>query len=486
MASCAILLSATTLTNQLEAAEPADWMSGEFGVSWVMSLRSRGHINNWDVAATVNQVKSIPGVKYVLFNLSQGAYGDQYLAPHSVLSDINPLSTPDNDRDLFKEVAEAFKAEGIKVIAYMACQGPAMLKHGARYTHDAQLVDGEWYSQSMVNWADHVRDVYRSNNRATFKKAYGEIIFAEYAERYGTLVDGWWFDNGSDNYDAQLLYDIAKEHNPNAVVASNGHKSYMDYRNGHPHPVANDGSLPASDNVNLPMLTDIEATPNGYFTEGTGEKTLGHMYMPLQRKWTSGAIVWTVAQGADWKGRCLEAGGSWTWSVGTSAALSLLNPGAVARIKEIVAAIPGNNSYPLVQIRKRNALGFCLNGGGAAPFPTQNVKLWSYIPDHVAMTWEEIDRGGGYFSYQRVGTNYSLDGGDSGAPGQNVYLWPTDKTNYNQHWQKINKGNGFVQLKKRNAPYAINGGNNGANQQNVNLWSVGSSSWNLQWEIEYR
>lgn len=487
LASCAMLFSATTLIDQVEAAETADWMSGEYGVSWRFNPNNRSSINNWNVNTLVNQVKSMPGVKYVIMNLSAGAYGDIYIAPHSVLSDITPTATPDNDRDLFLEAATAFKAEGIKVIGYIACQGPAMLKHGAAAAHDRQLVNGEWYSQAKVNWADHVRDVYRSNNIATFQKAFGEIIFEEYAARYGTLVDGWWFDNGSAYYDAQQLYDIAKTHNPNSTMASNGHKSFMAYRNGHPKPLNGVGGVSPSDDANEDyLLIPIEQTSNGYFTEGTGEKTLGHMYMPIQRLWNSGEIVWDAAQGIDWKGRCLQAGGAWTWNVDVDDNLSRLKLEAVSLIQEIVAGLPEINAYPLVQIRKRNALSFCLNGGGAAPFPGQNVKLWSYIPDHVAMTWEEIDRGNGYFSYQRVGTNYSIDGGAGGDNQQNVSLQPTDASDYDQQWQKVSTQSGFIKLKKRNANFAINGGNTGANGQNVNLWSVGSGSWNLQWEVEYR
>ena len=483
MAGCAILFSAATLSHQVRAAEPADWMSGEFGVGWTISFHNP-NIVNWDVSTTVNQVKSIPGVKYVLFNLSQGAFGDRYLAPHSVLSSITPGSTPNSGRDLFKELAEGFKAEGIKVIAYMACQGPAMLKHGAEYAYDKKFINGQWTSQAMNNWADHVRGIYGNTSEFTYKRAYADIIFKEYAKRYRTLVDGWWLDNGSDTHDAQRLYNIAKTYNPNTVVASNGNKTFMAYRNGHPTPMA---VASPSNNVNeTKLLIPIEGTPDGYFTENDGKKTLGHMYMPIQRTWNTGDLVFTASKGANWKGRCLNAGGAWTWSVGTQDHLSRLKLDAVVLLKEIVARLPKPSTTKLVQIRKRNALNFCLNGGGTAPYDGQNVRLWGYIADHPAMTWEEIDRGDGYYSYQKKGTNYSLDGGNGGINAQNVYLWSTSANNYNQHWKKVNKGGGYVQLKKRNAAFAVAGGNGGANAQNVKLFSASSGNWNLQWKIEYR
>ena len=63
---------------------------------------------------------------YVLFGLSGGAKGDGYIAPHSVLSKINPGSCP--ERDLFDDLATAFQAAGYKVLCYMATEGP-----GKRY-----------------------------------------------------------------------------------------------------------------------------------------------------------------------------------------------------------------------------------------------------------------------------------------------------------------------------------------------------------------
>ena len=58
---------------------------------------------------------------YVLFGLSEGADGSRYIAPHSILSELNPRCCP--ERDLFGELAEAFQKEGYKVLAYMATEG---------------------------------------------------------------------------------------------------------------------------------------------------------------------------------------------------------------------------------------------------------------------------------------------------------------------------------------------------------------------------
>lgn len=139
-----------------------------------------------------------------------------------------------------------------------------------------------------------------------------------------------------------------------------------------------------------------------------------------------------------------------------------------------------------VQIRKRNASNFVLNGGSGA-VRGQAVTLFGYRDNHVNLTWEEIDRGNGYFSYQKKGTNVSIDGGSNGSRNQAVKLQLTGSNNQNQQWKKISKGNGFFQLQKRNAPdFVLNGGSGGKDRQPVTLWSSSSTSHNLQWSFEYK
>ena len=111
------------LTVTVANAQPpvTNWMSGKWGIGWRINADGKTNIENYNVSTLVSQVQAIGDVEYVLFNLSDAAHGDAYLAPHSVLTAINPGSTPNNDRDLFMELAQGFQAAGIKVIAYCAC-----------------------------------------------------------------------------------------------------------------------------------------------------------------------------------------------------------------------------------------------------------------------------------------------------------------------------------------------------------------------------
>ena len=137
----------------------------------------------------------------------------------------------------------------------------------------------------------------------------------------------------------------------------------------------------------------------------------------------------------------------------------------------------------VVHITKRNATGFAIDGDGGAA-NGQNVYIWAENDNNVNQQWIEIDRGNGYYSYQKVGTNHCIDGDNGGVARQNVYLWQCDNNNRNQHWQKVSVGGNAFQLVKRNAPgFALDGGSNGRNGQNIQLWRSGSSSQNLHWVI---
>ena len=117
----------------------------------------------------MNQIQNnIPEITYVIVGLSSGAYGDRYLSPHSVLTNMSRASTPRQtenvpgkggwfdlmnngvvvdfdlenypERDLFSELLIDLHAVGLKVIAYMAGQGPALLKQGERVAYGKYII----------------------------------------------------------------------------------------------------------------------------------------------------------------------------------------------------------------------------------------------------------------------------------------------------------------------------------------------------------
>jgi hypothetical protein len=176
------------------------------------------YVPYFNVTALVQQIQSM-GASWLIINLSSGASGDIYISYHPVLYQINAGSTPANvtngGRDLFGEIATALQGAGIACIAYMASEGPAMLKSGASKSYDASIG-----SPSVTNWANYVQAKYGASDTATLEIAYAKEIATYYANRYGSLVNGWWFDQA--NYaNIPLLQSIVKAANPETVAFFN-------------------------------------------------------------------------------------------------------------------------------------------------------------------------------------------------------------------------------------------------------------------------
>jgi len=312
---------------------------------------------HYNVATLVNQIKTVKNVRWVIINLSQGAFGDIYLAPHSVLSNITPAAIPNGARDLFGELLDAFNAADIKVIAYAAGQGPAMLKHGAQRAFD-RVPTGctglSCTSQAMDNWKAWVRENYGIEDITStiYKTAYANDIIKEFAKRYKKKLAGWWFDQGPDT-NIPLLKEVVTEQNPCAVFAvndgqkvplKNNNPGIEDITSGSPRPVANCRNTPpvdcASDDVNLPMVTSIEQnTEDGYFVVNAEDKSLGHMFLPLQQVWNTGNIVWSQEQAAEWQQRVTDAKGAWTWNVQSDDAFSRVNLTKLEFLRELQETI---------------------------------------------------------------------------------------------------------------------------------------------------
>lgn len=138
----------------------------------------------------------------------------------------------------------------------------------------------------------------------------------------------------------------------------------------------------------------------------------------------------------------------------------------------------------IVHIRKRNATNFALDGGDGET-PNNNVSLFAANPNNVNQQWIEIDRGNGYYSYQKVNTDLCMDGGNNGALRQNIILWNCQNNNQNQHWRKIKISGNMYRLEKRNASgFSIDGDFGGANGKATYLWTNSNSNQNQHWIFE--
>lgn len=176
---------------------------------------------DYNVTAVLHQIQEL-GASWVIINLSAGAFGDVWMAYHPILTELNPWSTYPNatmgGRDLFDELLQAFRSAKIKVIAYVAGQGPALLKNGPWKAHDFDPSTNA--SASYERWHAYVESIYGDRSRSSLMKAFAEIIMDYYGQTYGHLIDGWWFDQGT-SMDIPLVHSILDIYNPDAVFAYN-------------------------------------------------------------------------------------------------------------------------------------------------------------------------------------------------------------------------------------------------------------------------
>jgi hypothetical protein len=169
-------------------------------------------------------------------------------------------------------------------------------------------------------WFNHIE-----SRGMTHYQAVRELILKHYVEKYGSKIDGWWFDGsgGLDKSERLLWRETVHAGNPKAIIAYNRmagppfrSSAQCDYFGGHPTPRSRHKFW---DSINLPMITAIEAGPwmgiDGLPVDGPGNGALGHVFMGLQDRWTLGGCKFPPKQAIEWTTRVLSAEGMYTWSV---------------------------------------------------------------------------------------------------------------------------------------------------------------------------
>jgi uncharacterized protein YjdB len=154
----------------------------------------------------------------------------------------------------------------------------------------------------------------------------------------------------------------------------------------------------------------------------------------------------------------------------------------ICTIKSLADPKPEINISGYYQLLKSNAPSMCAYAGEDESMQAGDVvTLFTYTRDDARTIWEEIDHENGYYSYQKLNTNFCLDAGDGGANNQKVVIAEYDLENKNQHWEKEVLPTGNIRLKKRDVAFVLNSGSGGVEGQEVNLWKSSVSSGNLEW-----
>lgn len=157
----------------------ASWMTGQYGlmVHWLAPgpLPEQGPylddlnaaVDRFDVTRFLAEFDR-SGAAWLIFTIGQNT--GFYASPSAVLDE---LAGPGHAscRDLTLELAQGVHALGKRFIAYLPCEvaGNPSLQHGFG-----------WNTQD-------------GTDQSEFQQRYLRLV-CEWAERYGRLLDGWWFD----------------------------------------------------------------------------------------------------------------------------------------------------------------------------------------------------------------------------------------------------------------------------------------------------
>ena len=218
---------------------------------------------DFDVDKFVKMVEST-GAAYVIWSFSWWQYWVQ--APIKAVDDIVGNSNLTAERDLIGEIAEALHNSENCIGFFL-------------YYHQGIQQEPEWaaaqkFPSSFAGTGTGDRTVFFDN----WKR-----VISEVGERYGTNLDGWFFDDGHAYYPApyEALAEAARTGNPNRSI------SYND-TNGVLLTNFQDTTM-GEQRHSEPSFGSPAAGSSGYYTEGPFEGMLQHSMYKADSGWGGNA-----------------------------------------------------------------------------------------------------------------------------------------------------------------------------------------------------
>lgn len=221
--------------------------------------------NGFDVPKFVNLVTNT-GCGYVIWSMTWWTY--QMLAPIRSVNDLVPGDTTRTaKRDVVGELATALHAAGVRFMLYYHC---GQDKHLGYDSTDF------WRAQQFPE-PDHTER--GTGDRSVFFTNWVNII-TEIGNRYGTNLDGWFFDDGLVIYypaPFEHLGQAAKAGNPNRLISYNPWvaASTTDFEDV----CFGEGSHGQS------QFGSATVGGNGLFADGPYKGTLQHAMFTLEQDW---------------------------------------------------------------------------------------------------------------------------------------------------------------------------------------------------------
>ncbi len=212
---------------------------------------------DFDVRSFVDMVKGT-GASYVIWSITWWQYWMQ--APSASVDGIMGNSSLTASRDLIGEVAQACHDNGIRFMLYY---------------HQGIQQEPAWAAKQ--NWPSSFTAT-GTGDRSTFFDNWCSVI-TEMGNRYGTNLDGWFFDDGCVYYPApfERLGAAARAGNPDRLISYNPWVSvritdFQDvYFAEESHGETQFGSAPAGG--------------NGVFTDGPQKGLLQQAMFTMEQDW---------------------------------------------------------------------------------------------------------------------------------------------------------------------------------------------------------
>jgi len=307
------------------------WMSGEWSVRFPVSggaeldsLVANGA--NYEIG--VSQIDSLKTIGYVITNFTRNATGCYFTLRDNpyidIAKEIHPGLVPSKaNEQIILDVIAAFKKRGLKVILYLAGDGPAtrVLKNR--------------YPEYTAAWTNYYNTKHEGDEGAAWR-----LLCKGFAERFKGLVDGYWIDHAVKlpgelssfvkmlkNVDPNLAITVndGKTYFPNKTVASNGDgpanykviklvstKTHSDFTTGHPTPLVT-GAPPNSWAYEEFTFKEIENQP---WSELENKYILRHWWGPMRQKWNgqNDPLLFDAEQAYRFVRTVTDAGGAYSWS----------------------------------------------------------------------------------------------------------------------------------------------------------------------------
>jgi hypothetical protein len=216
--------------------------------------------NGFDVPRFVNMVKAT-GASYVIWSISLITY--QLVAPIKAVDDIMGNSTLTSTRDLIGEIAAGLQSNGI---------------HFCMYYHSGINQQPDWLAKQ--NWPAEFSGT-GTGDKSVFFDNWVKVM-SEIGKRYGTKLDGLFFDDGCNYYPApfERLGAAARAGNPNRLISWNAWISarYTDFQ---------DVLFGEGYHGENQFGTSVEGG-NGVFTDGPQRGLMGHGMFVTEGSWAIG------------------------------------------------------------------------------------------------------------------------------------------------------------------------------------------------------